>query len=481
MSVHNLGPGTATDISVDDLLPGGLTYQDVDPAALCTPTGDRVQCSLATLLPQSVLEVVISATVNADVVPGTSLQNSVWVSSTTTDPNTANNYADADTNVVGRADLVIDKQQVAPAGPVTAGELVTYTITITNTGPGSARAVDVKDELPAGMTVEQISATDGLCGGTVCQFGTLIEGAVRTVTMVARVGSDVTLSSLVNQAAVFSPDDDDPTPANQDTVTTPIQQVADIVVNKIDLIDPVTPGSGLLYEITVRNNGPSDAQSVVVTDTLDVDSTFVSASPGCVSSGVDIVCTVGTLAAGRSRSFLIAANAATTLSAGSQLVNAVVATTSTPDPTPVNTDVATTTVKDAGIEADIAIAKSTGSASVTAGRRITYSLTITNGGPSAATNVRVLELVPDGTTLVAMSVDNPDDGGEYCSLGGSCYLGTVYTDTTALIAVVLEVETAYSGDLLDNSAQVSPMSRTRIRATTSPAQLRRYSRWQTYP
>ena len=139
--------------------------------------------------------------------PGTSLENSAIVSSTTDDSNPLNNSATADTSIVGYADLTISKSQLTP-DPITAGSLVTYTIRITNTGPGLARNVDVKDQLPAGMNLVSANASDGgVCGGAVCQFGTLPVSATRTITVVARVDGGVAAPSLTNTAAVYSPDE----------------------------------------------------------------------------------------------------------------------------------------------------------------------------------------------------------------------------------------------------------------------------------
>lgn len=70
--------------------------------------------------------------------PGASLENVVAVSSSTADSNPTNNSATADTNILGSAAFAISKRQVAPTGSVNAGGLVTYTVTITNSGPGLA-------------------------------------------------------------------------------------------------------------------------------------------------------------------------------------------------------------------------------------------------------------------------------------------------------------------------------------------------------
>ena len=112
--------------------------------------------------------------------PGTSLANRATVAASTIDPDPANNVATVDTSLVAQAAFTITKQQAAPAGAVIAGELVTYTITITNHGPSQARSVDVKDQLPAGLSLVSMNAGQGVCASGICQFGALAVGATRT-------------------------------------------------------------------------------------------------------------------------------------------------------------------------------------------------------------------------------------------------------------------------------------------------------------
>ena len=153
--------------------------------------------------------------------------------------------------------------------------------------------------------------------------------------------------------------------------------------------------------------------------------------------------------------FLIGVNALQSTLDGDILTNIVTATTRTTDPTPVNTASVTTTVQGFGNQADLGVVKATGAATVTAGERITYTLTVTNSGPSAATNVRVLDLIPAHTTVESAAINNPADGAALCSLGGACYVGTVYVTTTATITLVLRVDDGYSAASLVNSAGVS--------------------------
>jgi uncharacterized repeat protein (TIGR01451 family) len=101
------------------------------------------------------------------------------------------------------------------------------------------------------------------------------------------------------------------------------QEVA-IAVNGADLAvvktGPalVTEGDNLTYHLVATNNGPAAATGVVVKDTLPANSTFVSASAGCVQAAGIVTCTVGSLASGASASFDIVVTAG---SAGSTLTN----------------------------------------------------------------------------------------------------------------------------------------------------------------
>ena len=54
---------------------------------------------------------------------------------------------------------------------------------------------------------------------------------------------------------------------------------ADLAVTKTDTPDPVVEGSDIVYTVTVTNNGPGDATTVTLVDSLDALVSFVSATP----------------------------------------------------------------------------------------------------------------------------------------------------------------------------------------------------------
>src|SRR5207249_3360358 len=71
-------------------------------------------------------------------------------------------------------------------GTINAGETATFTITVTNDGPGTACGVTAHDTLPSGTwTLGGANAGDcSITAGVLnCSFGTLTSGASRTITL----------------------------------------------------------------------------------------------------------------------------------------------------------------------------------------------------------------------------------------------------------------------------------------------------------
>jgi uncharacterized repeat protein (TIGR01451 family) len=205
------------------------------------------------------------------------------------------------------ADLALTKTD--SPDPVTVGNNLTYTITVTNNGPNPATGVNVTDALPAGETLVSVTPSQGSCTGTStinCALGSLANGGSATVTLVVTPTQTGVISNTASVAAnEFDPNLNN----NHDTQMTTVNAVpsADLSITKSDSPDPVTVGSNLTYTITVTNNGPSAATGVTMTDPLPGTVTFVSATPsqGNCTGTTTVTCSLGSLSNGGSATVTI--------------------------------------------------------------------------------------------------------------------------------------------------------------------------------
>lgn len=81
-------------------------------------------------------------------------------------------------------DFLVTKDDGQDGASIAVGEGFTYTISITNNGPGTATAVILEDPLPGGITFGSVNPSQGTCtGGAVvsCELGDLAQGQAATV------------------------------------------------------------------------------------------------------------------------------------------------------------------------------------------------------------------------------------------------------------------------------------------------------------
>ncbi len=267
--------------------------------------------------------------------------------------------------LVPNADLQVTKTD--SPDPVTAGTDLTYTIDLLNAGPSDGRTVTVTDAVPPNTTFVSASVTTGSgwgivappvggSGNVVFSKGTVAFNETATFSIVVHVSASAASGSLITNSATAATTDVDPAPANNTgTATTTVQTSADLQVTKTDSPDPVTIGTNLTYTINLVNAGPSDSQTVTVTDAVPADTTFVSAAvttgsgwtiaaPAVGGTG-NVVFAKGTVALSETATFSMVVHVAPTTPGGYTLTNSAVAASATSDPNPANnTATATTTM-----------------------------------------------------------------------------------------------------------------------------------------
>lgn len=123
-----------------------------------------------------------------------------------------------------RAPADLSVAQTDTPDPVPAREHLTYVLTVSNAGPGTATGVRLEDVLPAELFVS-VTPSTGTCvrapekktnGVVSCELGTLAPGQSATVTLVIRPAAEGTLSNAASVAA----NEPDPDPSDNSSLET---------------------------------------------------------------------------------------------------------------------------------------------------------------------------------------------------------------------------------------------------------------------
>ena len=331
------------------------------------------------------------------------------------------------------------------------GTPITYTLTVTNAGPSNATPVNVSDTVPASITGVTASCTaagtascgtNASAGNSVAFTGASVPagaGHSLTITISGTVGPGTT-GNLVNTAQVTVPAGapyGDPSPGNNSATDTdaPGTPVVDLAIAKTDGQAAYVPGAVITYTLEVTNAGPSTARGLSVSDTVPPALTGVTAT--CVvqglgdcgsngSAGNNVSFTNATLAPGGGNALSIAITGTVSPSTTGLLTNTatVAAGAGTTEANLANNSATDTDSQGAGL-ADLAITKTNGQSSYVAGAPVTYTLTITNAGPSHAPAFDVSDLVPAAITGVTVSCT--PSGAASCGTNGSTGNSVVFT------------------------------------------------------
>ena len=273
--------------------------------------------------------------------------------------------------------------QVNKQGPGNLGLLKqdTYTVTVTNAGNSVASGVTLTDDLPSGLqfvssTPEPTSST---ATSATWNLGDLEPGDSATITMTL---SATAVGDQINRATAIS----------REGFTGQSQSTTAVIPGSLSLSktapSQVDLGDSLTYNITLSNDGQGSLTNIVVTDTLP-DGVSLASAPGATSgAAVPIQWNIARLDAGDSQSFTVNATAQ---SAGDQ-TNSVAVTSAEGATASVQ---AVTKV----VSSNVSVAKSVDASEVVLGESLTYIITVTNNGDGDATNVQVVDIIPDGLTV----------------------------------------------------------------------------------
>ena len=488
VTVSNSGPSLASGISVNDNVPAaitGVTWTCVaGPTAACgsaAGSGNNIATTADLPVGRSVTYTV-TGTLSATTPGGTgTLVNTATATTApgTTDPNPGNNSATDTDNVAPQANLRITKTDSATT--VAPGQALTYTVVVTNDGPSTVTGATVTDPIPAAIltpTWTCAASGTGSCAtpsgtGNVATLVTLAAGETATVEVNGTLDPSALpgAGALVNTATATLPVGvTDPTPGpTEATDTNNVSPIADLQVTKTDNASTAIPGQPIVYTVAVLNNGPSTATNAVIADT--VPPSIIGVTWTCATTGSGSSCSSAagssntislpvTLRPGATATLTITGTLAPGTPAGTNsLSNSARATVpvGTTDPDPANNSA--TDLDSVTPVANLAVVKTRNPGATEPGGPVSYNVTVTNAGPSAATNAVVTDVVSSAITGVSWTCAATGSGASCSSASGSgntiSLPVTLPLGTSATMVITGTIAPTTPAGPLDNMATVA--------------------------
>lgn len=271
-------------------------------------------------------------------------------------------------------DLSVAKRMTAPVGAVSPGARVTWSVVVTNNGPGISSGFTLTDTLPTGFGSPSASIDNGTCtlssGTYTCtSAGTLAVGDTRTITISANAPAS---GCFTNTASVLANEKDD-NAANNSSTTAQVCVGAKLDLSKAGGSVTGPDANGVYaasYTVTAAATGTAATSYTQITDSPQVPAgtTLVGVSWSGGPTGAPL--TTATESSTDSGSYLIGSSAAKSLAAGASHTYAVVVryrVTSSSTTSPQPTRCAATPTEGAGLVNSASVPEETeGSANNTA-------------------------------------------------------------------------------------------------------------------
>ncbi|MFB8258824.1 hypothetical protein, partial [Kitasatospora purpeofusca] len=391
VTVTNNGPSRARNVVVTDTVPAGVNNASMaaGDGTNCPISNGTATCPAVEIPAGSSMTWTLTGTLdaNATVTP----TNTVTVTGGP-DPATPTHTAVASpTNTPStQANLTVSKALLT--NPVVPGQQIQWQVSVTNNGPSRARDVVVTDTIPAGVTGASMKAdADGTncpinSGTATCPAVEIPVSQTLTWTLTGTLDANATVTPTNTATVTGGPDPATPThTAIASPTNTPSTQ-ANLTASKALLTNPVVPGQQIQWQVSVTNNGPSQARDVVVTDTIPAGVTGASMkadadnTPCPISNGT-ATCPAVEIPVGQTLTWTLTG----TLAQDATVTPTNTATvTGGPDPaTPTHTAVASPTNLPTP-QANLTASKALLTNPVVPGQQIQWQVSVTNNGPSRA-------------------------------------------------------------------------------------------------
>ena len=402
------GTGNAEGVALTDLNETDHAWaisgaDAADCADLDIASGESLSCDFGTIPNGQERTVTITMTSDADDCAD-GIANTATITALA-DVDVTNNSDSASIEVLC-PDLELDK---TGSDPVSAGDKVRFTLTVTNHGEGTATDVVLVDALPGdGVGTWSVVDTEGIadsdCGIVAdvltCELAALAAGESFSVTVEAATSPDA-CPSIENDASVSATNEpaSDEYP-NDDSFAITVD-CPDVAIDKEPMESPISAGENAEFSIAVWNHGDGMAYDVIVTDAAPegtVWTVLFADGFACDDETVDgqqtLTCTLAELAPGEANARTILIGFKTSQVDCGPLDNAVTVSASNEDlaDTEDNADDATIIVECPGLN----ILKTADADPIDARDEASFTITVWNAGPGHAFDVMLHDTLPAG-------------------------------------------------------------------------------------
>ena len=391
--------------------------------------------------------------------------------------------------VIGK---VADHKEIAP------GSVLSYTITLRSAGVAGASG-SVTDDLSGVLDKARYRNDAHASSGTVMfdaatkqlvWTGRLDPAGQATITYSVRIhgSADGLVSNRVDGppgSSCASPLSPELPCVTETPIVRPPAPGADLALTKTASSGTAHPGGQVTFVLAARNQGPREATGVTVQDPVPSGLFLHSAQPSqgtCTLTAGQLLCHLGSLVSGGqalvSVTYTVAADASGTL------INEASVFGDQSDPDPSN-NIARSAIKVIPLPvpapgpgpqpiANLVVRKHVNHSAARVGQRLTYTITVTNAGPNAASDVQVLDA--SRQPLKVLSVHSERGS---CTTGRPirCRLGTLgrHAQTRITITAIAQVPGLQVNAVVATSGSWDPavrnnmaLARTRIRRVVPP-------------
>ncbi|SCC13141.1 Uncharacterized protein BTT61001_01569 [Bacillus thuringiensis] len=476
--VQNNGNTTANTVTLTDLVPEGTAFipNSVTINGVSAPGADpNVGISLNAIAPSEIVTVTFQVIVQS--IPNVNpISNIARIDYTFIADPTAPMISRTITShpaFTQISDANVLSLKAVNAQQATTGDILTYTITLENTGNIPATNLIFSDTIPEGTTFVENSFT--LNGTAILganpnagvTLPNLVANATHLISFQILINDSFSQQSITNQSNTtytIQPDPGQPpiteTSTSNIVITNFVQ--AQLTVTKTSNPITVDIGGTILYISEVKNIGNVDAINIIFTDSIPAGTTFVPDSVtinGVLQPGINPEngIPIGTITPNSSKTILFQVQTNNPPTA-TEIVNQssvnyqyVSIPTAPPVNRSANSNIVTTSLQNANIisvkQADVTF--------VAIGQNITYTNTIQNIGTVPANNTVFIDNIPEGTIFIedSLSINNVIQPGANPQNGIT--LGTIQPDETITISFQVQLTNIPEGNTVINISDTS--------------------------